>query len=139
MFSLPLKTAEHPRGVYSEHELYLVMAAMFVFIFFDVDPVKTFELALGCRQVTQQLGKLVEANVNFLNSTSWVSGVADKFQAWEGPLSDYGTHMIRRLLDTGMTPEHITWGQILPVAGAMVANQAQVVSRRYEPHVLDSY
>lgn len=36
VFSLPLKTAEHPRGVYSEHELYLVMALIFVFIFFDV-------------------------------------------------------------------------------------------------------
>lgn len=128
VFSLPLKSKEHPRGVYSEHELYLVMAAMFVFIFFDVDPVKTFELALGCRQVTQQLGKLVEANVKFLNTTSWVSGYTDKFQTWDGPLADYGVHMIRRLLETGLTPEQVTWGQVLPVAGAMVANQAQVVS-----------
>lgn len=96
---------------------------MFIFIFFDVDPVKTFELALGCRKVTQQLGKLVEANVKFLNSTSWVSGYTDKLSAENGPLADYGVHMIRRLLESGLTPEQVTWGQILPVAGAMVANQ----------------
>ena len=71
VFSLPLKTAEFPRGVYSEHEMYLVLALMFVFLFFDVDPVKTFPLALGAQKTTMQLGELVLANVKFTSATGW--------------------------------------------------------------------
>lgn len=103
------------------------MSAIFIFLFFDVDPVKTFELALGVKAVCAQLGKLVEANVKFLNTTKHVSGITDKFQHHDGPLADYGVHMIRRLLATGMSTEEIVWSQIMPTAGAMVANQAQVV------------
>lgn len=130
VFSLPLKSDEHPRGVFSEHELYLVLAAMFVFIFFDVDPVKTFPLTFVARSTTQQLGKLVDANVRFVNATGWVSGITDKFQQHFGSLADYGVHMVRRLLESGMSIKEVTWSQIVPTAGAMVANQAQVVSMR---------
>ena len=90
VFSFPLKTEEHPRGIYSEHELYLVLALIFVFIFFDVDPVKTFPLALGAREVAQQLGELIETNVKFVSKTGWLSGITDKLHQQQGPLSDYG-------------------------------------------------
>ena len=103
------------------------MAAMFVFLFFDVDPVKSFPLALGARKVTQQLGKLVEANVKFISSTSWISGITDQFIDTEGPHKDYGVDLVRRLLESGKSAEEIAWSQILPTAGATVANQAQVV------------
>jgi linoleate 10R-lipoxygenase len=56
VFSLPLKTDRHPRGVYSEFELHQVMEAQFILLFFDVDPAKTFPLALKVREVIQQLG-----------------------------------------------------------------------------------
>lgn len=32
MFNLPLKTKENPKGIYSEHELYMVLAIIFVCI-----------------------------------------------------------------------------------------------------------
>ena len=32
MFNLPLKTEENPKGIYSEHELYMVLAIIFVCI-----------------------------------------------------------------------------------------------------------
>lgn len=44
------------------------------------------------------------------------------------PLGEYGVHMVRKLLETGHDPEEITWAHIMGTAGAMVANQAQVVS-----------
>ncbi|KAI9724613.1 MAG: hypothetical protein M1828_003636 [Chrysothrix sp. TS-e1954] len=129
VFSLPLKSDESPRGVYSEHELWLVMSLLFLFIFFDVDPVKTFPLALGARKTTMQLGQLILANVKFVSSTGWLSGITDKMHQNHGPLADYGVHMVRRLLDSGMDAEEITYSQILPTAGAMVANQAQVFAQ----------
>lgn len=110
------------------------MSLIFVFIFFDVDPVKTFSLALGTYEVTQQLGALVLANVNFISKTGWVAGIADKLTEHPGPLGSYGTHMVRRLLESGLSAEDAVWSQIMPTAGAMVANQAQVTTQ-----ILDFY
>ena len=128
VFSLPLKTEEHPRGVYSEQELYMVLAVIFTTIFFDVDPSKSFPLRQAAKAVTQQLGKLVEANVKMVNMTGWIAGIVDGMHQHHSPLTDYGVHMVRRLLESGMDVSGVVWSQILPTAGAMVANQAQAVS-----------
>ncbi|KAI4142174.1 MAG: hypothetical protein LQ341_003278 [Variospora aurantia] len=129
VFSLPLKTEESSHGVYSEHELYMVLAVIYVCIFLDLDPAKSFPLRHATRAVAQQLGKLVEANVRSVSMTGMVSGIVDKFRENQNPLSDYGVHMVRRLLDSGLGVSEITWSQILPTAGAMVANQAQVFTQ----------
>lgn len=127
VFSLPLKTEETPHGVYSEQELYMVLAVIFVCIFFDLDPANSFPLRHAARAVSQQLGKLVEANVHSVSMTGMIAGLVDRFRENQNPLSDYGVHMVRRLLESGLGVSEITWSQILPTAGAMVANQAQVV------------
>ncbi|KAL9596957.1 MAG: hypothetical protein Q9219_005468 [cf. Caloplaca sp. 3 TL-2023] len=129
VFTLPLKTEESPHGVYSEQEMYMVLAVIFVCIFFDLDPSNSFALRHATRAVAQQLGKLVEANVHSISMTGMVAGIVDKFRENKNPLSDYGVHMVRRLLDSGLGVSEITWSQILPTAGAMVANQAQVFTQ----------
>lgn len=105
----------------------MVLALIFATIFFDLDPAKSFPLRMVTKKVCQQLGKLVEANVKMVNMTGWIAGVVDSMGAHHTPLKDYGVHMIRRLLESGKGPSEIAWSQVLPTAGAMVANQAQVV------------
>lgn len=105
----------------------MVLAVLFIGIFFDLDPAKSFPLRMAAKAVTQQLGKLVEANVSSVNMTGWVAGVVDGMRQENNALKDYGVHMVRRLLDSGLGVSEVTWSQILPTAGAMVANQAQVV------------
>lgn len=83
---------------------------------------------MAAKAVTQQLGKLVEVNVNTVHLTGFISGVVDSFRQENNALKDYGVHMVRRLLESGLTVKQATWSQIVPTAGAMVANQAQVVS-----------
>ncbi|KAI9799736.1 MAG: hypothetical protein M1833_003855 [Piccolia ochrophora] len=129
VFSLPLKTEEHPHGIYSEHEMYMVLAVIFVFLFFDMDPAKSFPLKKAATAVAQQLGKLVEANVKAVNATGWIAGIIDPMFQNSGPLQDYGVHMIRRLLESGMSVSEVAWSQVFPTAGAMVANQAQVFTQ----------
>lgn len=106
----------------------MVLAVIFACIFFDLDPAKSFPLRMAARKVSQQLGKLVETNVKMVNMTGWVAGLVDGMHQHHTPLTDYGVHMIRRLLESGLGPSEIAWSQVLPTAGAMVANQAQVVS-----------
>ena len=129
VFSLPLKTEDHPGGVYTEQELYMVMTVIFVCIFLDSDPAKSFPLRMATKKICQVLGKIVQANVSSVNLTGWVAGILDGMYTIDhSPLKDYGVHMVRKLLESGQGVEEITWSQILPTAGAMVSNQAQVVS-----------
>ncbi|RDW75784.1 hypothetical protein BP5796_06605 [Coleophoma crateriformis] len=128
IFSLPLKSNAHPKGVYTEHELYGILALIFIVIFFgDVDPTKTFPLRAACLPLCQGLGQLVEANVDIINKTGIISGLIDPLIFPEhNALKDYGVHMVRHLLKGELGVHETTWSQILPTAGAMVANQAQV-------------
>ena len=128
MFSLPLKTEDNPHGIYSEHELYMVLAVTFVAIFFDFDPAKSFTLRHTAKAVMQQLGKLVELNVKSVSMTGFISTFADKMRENNSALKDYGVHMVRKLLESGLGVYEISWSQIVPTATAMVANQAEVVS-----------
>jgi hypothetical protein len=114
----------------------MAIAVTFICIFFDFDPVKSFPLHLAARSVAKSLGKLVEANVKLVNSTSWIAGAVDaamdRVKGGERAyLKEYGVHMVKRLLEAGLTPEETAWSQILPVASAMVPNQAQVVRIDY--------
>src|SRR4051812_47189485 len=62
LFALPLKTKEHPRGVYTEQELYMILSVLFTFCFFDLEPTKSFALHKAAKALCGQLQKLVLAN-----------------------------------------------------------------------------
>lgn len=128
MFSLPLKTKENPRGIFTEHEMYMALAVIFCCIFFDLEPAKSFPLHRAAYAVSQGLGKLIEANVKSASSTSWISSITDSFHENNNYLKEYGVHMVRRLLDSGLSAQEVAWSQVFPTATAMVPNQSQVVS-----------
>ncbi|KAL6238146.1 Psi-producing oxygenase A [Aspergillus navahoensis] len=128
VFSLPLKTESNPKGVFTESELYKIMAAVFTAIFYDADIGKSFELNQAARIVTQQLGQLTMANVEIIAKTGLIANLVNRLHRRD-ILSDYGIHMIQRLLDSGLPATEIVWTHILPTAGGMVANQAQLFSQ----------
>ncbi|EEH45501.2 uncharacterized protein PADG_01651 [Paracoccidioides brasiliensis Pb18] len=131
VFSLPLKTEENPRGIYTETEMYGIMALVFTCIFFDADPAKSFPLRQAARKLTQQLGDIVMLHVLLIRQTGFLASMAGRLYGSD-VLMEYGVHMIRRLLATGLLPEEIVWTHMLPTAGGMVANQAQLFSQCLE-------
>ena len=127
VFNLPLKSEENPKGIFSEQELYMILAAIFVTIFFDIDPVKSYPLRQNTKEVCKKLGDIIETNVKLalgLGLRAMFSGSSKKTDA----LSSYGINMTKGLSSKGLSAYDIAWSQILPTAGAMVPNQAQVVS-----------
>ncbi|EFE44257.1 hypothetical protein TRV_00943 [Trichophyton verrucosum HKI 0517] len=127
IFGLPLKTAENPKGIYTEHEMFMIMCLIFTTIFFDLDPAKSFPLRQAARTVAQQLGQIMEARVKAVKG-----GILSLFSRMgenKNALAQYGVHMIRRLLDSGLSVEQVTWSQVMPTAGAMIPNQAQVFTQ----------
>ena len=125
IFALPLKTEQNPHGVYSERELYLVMALVFTCVFYNLDPAKSFPLRQAARKVTQQLGQLLEGMIEPMSASVLVKEIVEKFHKNSSTLSQYGTHMIERLLESGYSVSELIWTHILPTAGGAVANQVR--------------
>ena len=136
VFSLPLKTKDHPYGIYTEQELYLVMALVFTCIFYDADVTKSFQLRQGARMVTQQLGELMMAKIEPVSRSGFIAEAIERFHR-HTPLSSYGTHMITQLLKSGLGVRDIVWSQILPTAGGMVANQGQIFAQTLDYYLSD--
>jgi hypothetical protein len=132
LFMLPLKTEERPHGIFTEAELYLIMASVFAVIFFDVDPAGSFPLHVKGHKATQLLGNIVEKNVEAIAHSGLLSQITQAIWPNDSALKSYGIHMIQRLLKSGMDPKTLVWGQILGTAGGMVANQGQLFSQIIE-------
>ena len=139
VFALPLKTDVSPlaeRGIYTEEELYMVMALVFTCIFFDADPAKSFPLLQGSRTVTQQLGSIMEALILPLDAEGHFSELIERFHK-HTPLAKYGSHMIVQLMKSGLGVKDVVWSQILPTAGGMVANQGQLFAQCLDYYLSD--
>ena len=107
----------------------MILALVFTCIFYDGDPTKSFPLRQAARELTQQLGKLVEFNVQCVNTAGFVASVLDRFHRHDA-LTDYGVHLIRSLLANGeRSVKDVVYTNILPTAGGMVANQSQLFSQ----------
>ncbi|KAI1909515.1 hypothetical protein LOZ53_002679 [Ophidiomyces ophidiicola] len=128
VFLFPLKTEQAPHGIYTEYELYAILALVFTCIFYDADPVQSLKLREFSREATQKLGQFVMLNTQVIAKTGFIGGIIDRLHGNEA-LADYGIHMIQRLLESKMPIDEIVWTNILPTAGGMVANQAQLFSQ----------
>ncbi|KAL4993029.1 hypothetical protein BDV10DRAFT_200064 [Aspergillus recurvatus] len=137
IFSLPLKTKQHPHGVFTEHEMFEIMALIFTAIFFDVDPVKSFSLRRMARDKAEKFGKLVEMKIKAISSSGFVATMLSNMRANHNVLCRYGVHMVERLLHSGLDVEQVTWSQILPTAVSMVPNQAQVFTQIIDYYLSD--
>lgn len=126
MFNLPLKDKNNPKGVFSEQELYMILAVIFVCIFFDIDPAKSFPLRQTAKEVTEKLGGIVELNTKLALGLGFKGLFTPNLK--DDPLASYGVNMAKGLKKAGLSLDDIVYSQILPTAGAMVPNQAQVVS-----------
>ena len=135
MFSLPLKTAEFPRGIFTEYQMYLIMAAVFIAVFFDVDPPKSFPLRQKAYEATQQLGAIMQVQVTAIKNTGrWAESLIETIKPTSGPLKDYGVHMIANLLKEDRSVADVVWGNIMGTLGGMMAPQGQLFGQ-----VMDYY
>lgn len=132
-----MKTAENPHGIYSESQLYSLMALVFTCIFYDADPAKSFPLRQAARKLTQQLGQIMEALVVPELAHALVGNLLEHLHKKKSVLSMYGSHMIHQLHKSGLGAKQLIWSQILPTAGGMVANQGQLFAQCLDFYLSD--
>lgn len=127
-----MKTEKNPTGVYTESQLYSIMALVFICIFFDADPANSFAIRQAARTLTQQLGEIMEKlNIREANEPAITHAILGLFHKYSA-LSKYGQHMIHQLFKSGLSSKDIIWSQILPTAGGMIANQAQLFAQNLD-------
>ena len=105
------------------------MALIFTCIFFDADPANSFALRQAARKLTQQLGEVIETLVVPEAKGSIIVNTVLGLLHKHSVLSEYGLHMIHQLLKSGLSTKDIIWSQMLPTAGGMIANQAQLFAQ----------
>ncbi|KAK3078134.1 hypothetical protein LTS18_008356, partial [Coniosporium uncinatum] len=137
LFEIPLKSTDRELNLFTEHELYMIMAAVFICVFFDLDPGNSFPLRVKAREATQALGQIVVGIVSEIKAGGWVSWAVNQIAPETTSLKQYGRHMIKRLLNSGMDVKQLVWGHIMGTAGGMVANQGQLFAQTMEYFLCD--
>ncbi|KAJ5748816.1 uncharacterized protein N7511_010512 [Penicillium nucicola] len=132
IFGLPLKTEANPGGLFTEHEMYMILSTIFSALFFDIDAPRSYSLNRAASAVSSQLGSVVEATVKADTSSGLLSGIMDSFRPHDNALREFGTEAIRRMKEAGSSASDITWSAIIPTIVGMVPNQGQVFTQVIE-------
>ncbi|KAJ5916387.1 hypothetical protein N7504_000402 [Penicillium tannophilum] len=132
LFGLPLKTEENPSGLFTEHEMYMILTTIYSALFFDVDAPRSYPLNRAATAVAQQLGAVVEATVKADTNTGLLSGLMSNFRPHDNALREFGTGALRRLQESGLSASEITWSQVIPTVVSLVPNQGQVFTQVIE-------
>lgn len=127
-FNLPIKTKDNSKGVFTDHEMFMVMLAAFTSVFSDVDPTKSFPLRQVAREVGEQFGQVVESYVKSIKAFNPFSSIIDRFQKDGNTLAKFGADATRRLLKAGLSVPQVALSYILPIICTAVPSQAQAVS-----------
>ncbi|RAO67642.1 uncharacterized protein BHQ10_003654 [Talaromyces amestolkiae] len=138
LFGLPLKTKGNPRGIFTEHELYMANAVIFQAVFFDYDLMRSYPLRQAARAVAKKIGEMVELNVKSIGSNGILSHFIDGLRKQDNPLSDYGVNVVKNLLDSGLNAHEVTWTQILPAVVSMVPKLGQVFTQIIDFYLSDA-
>jgi linoleate 8R-lipoxygenase / 9,12-octadecadienoate 8-hydroperoxide 8R-isomerase len=132
MFALPLKTEERPLGIFTEHELYVIVVSIFVSVYFDPDPASSIFLRQNSKDAAKTLGELVQANITEIGVSGGFSRLTGAIFPQGTPLQDCGVAAIKRLLKGGISTDEVAWRHILGDIGGLTANLGQLFAQVFE-------
>lgn len=91
-----------------------MLTLIYITVFLDIDPVKSFPQRQATRTVAEQLGKLIEQGVSR-------GGGGDEIRS-------FGLNMVKETTKSGeLSTAEVAWGVVLPTAVAFVPAQGTVV------------
>jgi cytochrome P450 len=134
LFQIPIKDSRNFLVGTSTKDLYLGLSIVFAYVFLDGDPAKSFKLRANAMTAQQKLSKLVRRVVEAVafGEHLHLNRIFDRGSSGK-LLSDYGNHLIERLIHRGQKVDDVV-AEIIPTAAAAVATQAQAMT-----HMLDVY
>lgn len=139
MFHIPLKTAEHPHGLFTEQEIYTIFAVLFAFIFLNNDPASSFALKNGAQAALKPLSLTLDAVVRAVQHSTFLDPIKSILNMHDtGIIKDFGTHLIKRLSQGDKSADEVLW-TIIPTAAAMVATMGQAFAQMLDLYLSDKY
>ncbi|KAJ5924892.1 hypothetical protein N7466_009079 [Penicillium verhagenii] len=106
-------TEENPAGLFTEHEMYMILTTIFA------APLRCrcpqVVLSAACRHRRCRAARcLVSSTVEADSDTGLLSGLMNNFTPHDNALREFGTAALRNLQESGLTSSEITWSQIIP-------------------------
>jgi hypothetical protein len=131
IFRIPL---DDQGGIFTATELYEAMATVFQYTFLDIDTAKTLALKAAAKVATAKLAKAVSTSCHDVANgrLSFLESMFARPDKGDAVLPDYGTKLVQRLLDAGMSLDEVIW-TIVPTAAAAAPIQSQGVSLTFSP------
>jgi len=133
IWGIPLKDSEDEKGVgFTPTELYEATAIVFWYTFLDIDAAKTLAVKAKAKKATAALAAAVSTSCTDVQggNLSFLESMFSKLHADKGDpaLPEFGTKLIQRLFDSGMSLEEVIW-TIVPTSAAAAPIQTQGISR----------
>jgi hypothetical protein len=133
LFGVPLKNTENPRGLLTEQEYFLVLGAIFTYLFFNADESSGLKLKINTVDAYKQVSDLLKANVTKVKLAGGLDKVIDDIKNPKGFLNLYGDNLIRRMLKDGNTVEDVV-AQALLTSTGVINISPQVISHWSETY-----
>jgi linoleate 8R-lipoxygenase/9,12-octadecadienoate 8-hydroperoxide 8R-isomerase len=128
LFSLPLKTKDVPASIFSEHEMYLALLAIYTSFLKDTDSINSFGIRQVSYKAVHELGGLVEAHVDEIADPGLLKSIMHSIfnDRKDSDISESGTKAIKALLSSKLGAKEVVWGHVLSTAAGVAATQGSL-------------
>ncbi|SMR63435.1 unnamed protein product [Zymoseptoria tritici ST99CH_3D1] len=127
IFRIPL---DNSGGTLTATELYEAMATVFQYTFLDIDTAKTLAIKAAAKIAVTKLATAVSTSCAEVSNgnLSFLESIFMKRDKGDVALPDYGTKLVQRLFEAGMSLDEVIW-TIVPTAAAAAPIQSQGIAR----------
>lgn len=143
-WALPLKTKETPHGLFTVHELHLMLVVLFVFTSFDILPPVGWDLRAGALQSAQIVNEVISSHLSFAGSmmdsffgfAKRASQIFNRKAKSAYALTPDAIEMYRSLQATGEDHHSLTTnslGSMIPIAGNLTQQFILLVDLYLQP------
>jgi cytochrome P450 len=128
LFSLPLKTKDVPEGIFTEHEMYLALLAIYTSFLKDSDSINSFGIRQVSYKAVHELGGLVEAHVDELADPGILKSIMHSIfnNRKDSDVRKAGTNAVKSLLSSKLDAKQVVWGHVLSTAAGVAATQGSL-------------
>ncbi|KAG1740010.1 heme peroxidase [Suillus lakei] len=104
--SIPLKTKKHPHGVYTESQLFDMLAEIYQFVFLEVEPANYMPMRQRVKEHVQELTHLIKSALGSAGSKLPFAGLIGTMSGLFGKKKNHN-EIVKRLFEFGCSTEHV--------------------------------
>ncbi|KAG2138289.1 heme peroxidase [Suillus clintonianus] len=117
---IPLKTKQHPDGVFTESQLFDMLSEIYQFIFLEVEAAKYMTLKQRVKDHVQELTRLIENALGSAGSRMPLAGLFDTLSSFFGGRGKNQNEVVKLLFEFGYSTEQVVNSILALLVGATV-------------------